>query len=97
VDLRSAIPDPLRLLSHWLHRAGDPYIASGTSESEKEPLENQVWNNYPPGQTMAQFGGMANWPTIENSIPRFGVTLVFFNRIGTWSVQRKRESMHRAA
>ncbi len=34
-------------ITHWLHKLSDSNVASGIKESEKAPLENRVWYNYP--------------------------------------------------
>jgi RHS repeat-associated protein len=61
---------------HWLH---DPTltIAMGILESEKQPLENRVWNNYPgqpPGDYYATIIGTSDQPDVIGRVLDDGTT-----------------------
>lgn len=48
---------------HWLHDA-NPRVAIGILESQKEPLENRVWRNYPGQVSAGSFNsGMQSQPS----------------------------------
>ena len=66
-------------LYHWLHNA-DLASAEGCLESEKEPLENRVWFNYPgqdPSSAGATIFGSQNLPSAIGRVMDDGSTQLY--------------------
>ena len=61
-------------LYHWLHST-DMQSTVGVLESEKEPLENRVWYNY-PGQPQPQVIGSSSQPTVIGRVMDDGSTQI---------------------
>jgi YD repeat-containing protein len=57
-------------ITHWLHSYFNNSESSGTIESEKAPLENRIWYNYPGNQGAPAYEGTSTQPTIAARVPR---------------------------
>jgi RHS repeat-associated protein len=72
-------------ITHWLHSYFNNSESSGTVESEKAPLENRVWYNYPGNQGAPAYEGTSTKPTIVARVLDDGTTQIYryeYNAIG---------------
>jgi RHS repeat-associated protein len=63
---------PKAKIIHWLHTA-DVNVTSGVVESQKAPLENRIWNNY-PGQPNVYTAGTLDLPSKTGRVLDDGTT-----------------------
>jgi YD repeat-containing protein len=71
-------------LYHWLHAKGNANQTSAVLESEKAPLENRVWYQY-PNQSFQLLEGDGNQPTVIARVLDDGTTQTFttmYNALG---------------
>jgi len=64
-------------ITHWLHSYFNNSESSGTIESEKAPLENRIWYNYPGNQGAPAYEGTSTQPTIAARVLDDGTTQVY--------------------
>jgi len=58
---------------HWAELNSGQFLASGTLESERRPLERRVWYNY-PGQTTSNFESTIYQPSVTGRVLDDGTT-----------------------
>ena len=63
-------------ITHWCHDTDNPDEASGILESEKQPLENRVWYQY-PGQSDTIMTGTSSLPSTVARVLDDGSTQAF--------------------